>query len=64
MNITPQQVLEKIRGIEDAIHAGLKTGNIKTMMKEQKQALVRHWHALGTTLTQNRNNYLLGKGRY
>jgi hypothetical protein len=30
MNITPQQVLEKIRGIEDAICAGLKTGNIKT----------------------------------
>jgi hypothetical protein len=64
MNITPQQVLKQIRGIKDAIHAGLKTGNIKTVMKEQKRALVRHRHALGTMLTQNRNNYLLGKGRY
>jgi hypothetical protein len=64
MNVTPQQVLEKIRVIEDAIHARLNTGNIKTVMKEQKRALVRHWYALGTMLTQNRNNYLLGKGRY
>jgi hypothetical protein len=64
MNITPQQVLKKIRGIENAIRAELNTDNIKTVMKEQKRALVRHRHALGTMLTQNRNNYLLGKGRY
>jgi hypothetical protein len=64
MNVILQQVLKKIRGIEDAIRAGLNTGNIKTVMKEQKQALVRHQHALRTTLTQNRNNYLPGKERY
>jgi hypothetical protein len=51
MNVTPQQVLEQIREIEDAIRAGLNAGNIKAVMKEQKRALVRDRHTLRTTLT-------------
>src|SRR3981189_2311998 len=64
MNTIAQQVQNHIKTIEDAVRHGLQTSTIQAMMKEQKRALVSDLHALRTTLTHCRKNYLLGNGRF
>src|SRR3979490_1672136 len=64
MNTTAQQVQNLIKTIEDVVCHGLQTSTIQAVMKEQKWALVSDRHALRTTLTHCRKNYLLGNGRF
>jgi hypothetical protein len=64
MNTTAQQVQNLINNIETAVRHGLETSTIQAVMKDQKRALVSDRHALRTTLTHCRKNYLLGNGRF
>ena len=51
MNITLEQVLGQISDIKIAMQKGLHIGNIKAVMKEQKNVLVSDQHDFMTWTT-------------